>query len=144
MKPERIILTLSVTPKTPTARAALRHWVETDVFPHDDICDLIASMLSDDARDAGFLRADFTVRSVSAAPPTATTPPAPELLAALRLLMAAAIDALHTLSQAAANPANDAESRRIYADNVLALQDALNVASAATAAVENVTTCNEC
>ncbi len=75
MDPERIILTLSITPKTPTARAVLRYWVETNTFPHDDICDLIASMLYDDARDAGFLRADFTVRSVGAVPPPATTSP---------------------------------------------------------------------
>lgn len=77
MDPERIILTLSISPKTPTARATLRQWVETNTFPHDDICDLIASMLSDDARDAGFLRADFSVRSVGAVPPSATTSPGP-------------------------------------------------------------------
>ena len=78
MDPERIILTLSISPKTPTARATLRQWVETNTFPHDDICDLIASMLSDDARDAGFLRADFSVRSVGAVPPSAATSLGPE------------------------------------------------------------------
>ncbi len=66
MEAERIILTLSIAPKTPTARAVLRYWLETGTFPHDVICELIAFSLAEEARDVGFLRANFTVHDVAA------------------------------------------------------------------------------
>jgi len=44
---------------------------------------------------------------------------------AIRLLMAAAIDAEYTLRLAGDNPSNDPENRRIYADNARALKQAL-------------------
>ena len=56
---------------------------------------------------------------------------APILLDALRLLASVADGARYSLAQAAANPSNDAQNRRIYAENAAALEEALGMASKA-------------